>query len=99
MKDTKRNIAECPFCHKTKTKTVSKEDGGIPRYDGKIWVKRYKVYVTCNICRARGPIVSVPLPYVHGNQQDIDWDAVNAEKDRVENEAVTKWNAASAQKR
>ena len=98
MEDTKRNIAECPFCHKTKTKTVSKEDGGTPRYDGKIWVKRYKVYVTCNACRARGPIVSVPLPYVHGNQQDIDWNIVNAEKDRVENEAIAKWNTASTQK-
>ena len=96
MKDTS-NIAECPFCHKTKTKTVSKEDG-TPHYNGKMWVKRYKVYVTCNACRARGPIVSVPLPYVHGNRQDIDWDVVNAEKNRVENEAITKWNAASAQK-
>lgn len=97
MEDTKKNIAECPFCHKTKTKTVSKEDG-TPRYNGKMWVKRYKVYVACNACRARGPIVSVPLPYVHGNQQNIDWDVVNAEKDRVENEAITKWNAASTQK-
>ena len=96
MKDTS-NIAECPFCHKTKTKTVSKEDS-TPHYNGKMWVKRYKVYVTCNACRARGPIVSVPLPYVHGNQQDIDWNIVNAEKNRVENEAITKWNAVSTQK-
>ena len=96
MKDTS-NIAECPFCHKTKTKTVSKEDS-TPHYNGKMWVKRYKVYVTCNACRARGPIVSVPLPYVHGNQQDIDWNIVNAEKNRGENEAITKWNAVSTQK-
>jgi len=96
MKDTS-NIAECPFCHKTKTKTVSKEDS-TPHYNGKMWVKRYKVYVTCNACHARGPLVSVLLPCIHGNRQHIDWDVVNAEKDRVENEAITKWNSVSTQK-
>ena len=77
-------IGACPFCHKTKTKIVEKTDSGVPHYNGTTWTQRYKAYVTCNTCHARGPIVSKALPHPNSaSNHNVNWDEVHNQKKRT----------------
>lgn len=89
-------IGACPFCHKTKTKIIEKTDGGVPHYNGTTWTQRYKAYVTCNTCHARGPIVSKALPHPNSaSNHNVNWDEVHNQKKDVQAQAVAEWNNAT----
>lgn len=98
MNDKKQTNAlpACPFCGKTKVKCVTKNEP-LSHYNGQIYVIKYRAYMTCNCCHARGPIASDDVPDTNNyhNQNKIPaFTHDDAEKiiNAIKNNAVKLWS-------
>ena len=77
-------ISPCPFCGGTGKVSVSKSEVTEDRFGKQKASFNFKV--SCNSCKARGPIVSRKITIVTERFEDI------AEYQRGYNSAVEKWN-------
>lgn len=78
MDDLRPFPCACPFCGSHKLKAESKSSPKKLNIKTKKWEKHYAVSLRCNKCHARGPVVSITLPYPSNALELLEDSAIEA---------------------